>query len=62
MFYDDIKIQDIRKSFPLEGEYYFRFRFNYNKNVVWLDINSEDCKYLIQFKYNLSLKLKGKIP
>lgn len=40
----DIKLCDVRDCFPLPGEYHFRFKFELNKKVVWLDFNKEEAK------------------
>lgn len=40
----DVTLGDIRASFPLEGQYHFRFKHLYQKNPVWMDINNDSCK------------------
>ena len=40
---EEIKLSDIKNTFPLEGEYIFRFKSKINNAVVWMDIN-EDAK------------------
>jgi hypothetical protein len=40
---DQLRLKDLRESFPLPGEYHFRFKFPLtNKKVVWLDFNKEE--------------------
>jgi len=41
---DEIKLKDVRDHFPLEGTYHFRFKYQYHKAVVWMDLNNDDCK------------------
>ena len=41
---DDITLTDIEKLFPLEGEFHFRFKYKYNQQSVWLDLNNKQCK------------------
>ena len=41
---DKISLADIRREFPVPGNYHFRFQFVYQRNVVWLDLNNETCK------------------
>ena len=41
---DEITMRDIKQSFPLPGEYHFRFQYNYHEAPVWLDVNNEGCK------------------
>ena len=38
--YKDIKLQDIKENFPLKGEYYFRFKFQFLGKNVWIDFNN----------------------
>ena len=41
---NDITLNDIRKYFPLPGDYHFRFQFKYQNSHVWLDLSNEKCK------------------
>ncbi|KAL4476551.1 hypothetical protein ABPG74_010284 [Tetrahymena malaccensis] len=41
---EDIKPSDIADSFPLPGEYIFRYRYKFQNNIVWMDINSNSNK------------------
>ena len=38
--FKDVKIQDIKDNFPLPGEYYFRFKFEFMDKNVWIDFNN----------------------
>lgn len=38
---NEIHLPDIRKYFPLTGEYHFRFQYKYQGTTVWLDISNE---------------------
>jgi hypothetical protein len=40
---EDVKIPDIRRLFPLDGEYIFRFKSKIGSSNVWLDVK-EDAK------------------
>ena len=43
----DITLNDIESLFPLEGggeAYHFRFKYKYNGQSVWLDLNNKGCK------------------
>ena len=43
----DITLADIESLFPLEGggdAYYFRFKYKYSGNSVWLDLSNKTCK------------------
>ncbi|CDW78285.1 UNKNOWN [Stylonychia lemnae] len=40
----DITLADIEKHFPLEGDFHFRFKYKYNNQSVWLDLNNKQCK------------------
>lgn len=41
---DKITLADIRKSFPVPGDYFFRFQFVHQRHLIWLDITNESCK------------------
>jgi hypothetical protein len=41
---DDITLIDIEKLFPLDGDFHFRFKYKYNGQSVWLDLNNKKCK------------------
>ena len=36
----EVKIKDIKENFPLPGEYYFRFKFEFMEKSVWIDFNN----------------------
>jgi len=38
---EEVKIPDIRRLFPLEGEYIFRFKSKIGSSNVWLDVKEE---------------------
>ena len=38
--YKDVKLSDIKENFPVPGEYYFRFKFEFNGKKVWIDFNN----------------------
>ena len=40
----DITLKDIEQLFPLEGEFHFRFKYKYNNQSVWLDLNNKNVK------------------
>ena len=40
----DINLSDIKKCFPVPGDYHFRFQFLYQGQTVWLDLNNESGK------------------
>ena len=41
---EEVKIDDIRGLFPLEGEYIFRFKYKYNNAIVWMDLPNDSAK------------------
>ena len=42
---EEVTLVDVKKWFPLPGDYHFRFQFVYEKNILcWLDINNKNCK------------------
>ena len=38
--YKDIRLKDIKENFPLPGNYYFRFKFEFMEKSVWIDFNN----------------------
>ncbi|KRX01463.1 hypothetical protein PPERSA_01366 [Pseudocohnilembus persalinus] len=57
---EQIRVNDLRKNFPLEGEYIFRFKFKNDGKVLWLDI-PEQAKSIP--RYNDCIYIKAvKIP
>lgn len=54
--YQDVKLSDIKENFPIPGEYYFRFKFDFNKKNVWIDFsNLNSC--LPQFQQKIIMKV-----
>ena len=41
---EDIRLNDIKIQFPIEGQYHFRFKYKHGSEYVWLDIVNTDCK------------------
>ncbi len=40
----DLRLSDIQSHFPLEGRYYFRFKYKHGSEYVWLDLVNPNCK------------------
>jgi hypothetical protein len=53
---DDIRVADIRRLFPVEGTYHFRFKQVSGKNTIWMDLNDEDAK-VIPFQGRVVMKV-----
>lgn len=41
---DEINLADIRRNFPIRGNYQFRFKYRYVSTMVWCDLTAEDAK------------------
>lgn len=45
---DEITLQDIEDSFPLQGgasgAFVFRFKYKYNNASVWMDLSNKKCR------------------
>lgn len=41
---ENVTMRDIKKSFPLEGKYIFRFKYKVQNQSVWMDLNSDEAK------------------
>ena len=41
---EDITLQDIEDSFPLQGGFVFRFKYKYNNASVWMDLSNKKCR------------------
>lgn len=52
---DEIFLTDIIDNFPLNGDYYFRFKYKVNGETVWMDIPSAKSK-LPLFEEKIMLK------
>ena len=55
--YKDVKISDIKENFPVPGEYYFRFKFDYNGKKVWIDFNNPNGN-LPKFEGKIIMKVQ----
>ena len=40
---DQITLNDVKSGFPMEGEFFFRFKYRYNSASVWLDLSNHKC-------------------
>ena len=40
---DHITLNDVKQGFPMEGEFFFRFKYRYNSASVWLDLSNHKC-------------------
>jgi len=57
--YKDIKsvrLADIKSNFPLPGSYYFRFKFKFGSQNVWIDHTKEDSE-LPKFEDKIIMKV-----
>lgn len=52
---------DIEASFPLQGEYIFRFKYKYNGSTVWMDLSNKKCR-VPKVDNRIILKVTRKIP
>lgn len=39
----NLTLKDVRESFPLPGDYHFRFQYVYQGQKCWLDLSNEKC-------------------
>ena len=54
--YDNVRLNDIKENFPLTGQYYFRFKYEFMKKNVWIDFNNPDGK-LPQYDGKIIMKV-----
>jgi len=54
--YKNIKLKDIRENFPLKGEFYFRFKFDFQNKDVWIDFSNEEAN-LPKYKGEIIMKV-----
>ena len=57
----DITLSDIESFFPLEGQFQFRFQYQYTDAVVWLDLNNKKVK-VPQYNDKIIMKVTRKAP
>lgn len=41
---EDIKLSDIKRLFPIVGQYHFRFKHVSQKTTLWMDLNDDEAK------------------
>ena len=58
---DKVTKQDIITHFPLEGTFYFRFKFLYGTERVWLDLEQLHCK-VPKYENKIIVKATRKEP
>ena len=58
---NDVTLTDIADAFPLEGEYFFRFKYKYNDASVWLDLSNKACK-VPKCDGKIIMKVTRKVP
>ena len=58
---NEITLQDIESTFPLEGEFIFRFKYKYSGSSVWLDLNNKKCK-VPKCDNKIIIKVTRKVP
>ena len=52
----EIKLSDIKRLFPIEGTYHFRFKYVSNKNTLWMDLK-DDQSIAIAYQNNIVMKV-----
>ena len=58
---DDITLNDIKTGFPLEGDFFFRFKYRYNNASVWLDLSNHKCP-VPKFDGKIIIKVTRTVP
>ncbi|OMJ87954.1 hypothetical protein SteCoe_10188 [Stentor coeruleus] len=53
---EDIKLSDIKRLFPVEGTYIFRFKHISGKSTLWMDLKDDDSK-AIAFQNRIVMKV-----
>lgn len=52
---DEIKLSDIKRLFPIVGQYHFRFKHVSQKTTLWMDLNDDEAK-AISFQGKIVIK------
>ena len=55
--YKNLRLNDIKENFPLPGNYYFRFKFEFNGKEVWIDFNNPNGN-LPKFEGKIIMKVQ----
>ena len=55
----EITLDDVESFFPLEGKFQFRFQYQHEDSVVWLDLNNKKVK-VPQFNGKIIMKVTRK--
>lgn len=58
---DDVTLMDIEGSFPLQGEFIYRFKYKYNGATVWMDLSNKKCR-VPKVDNRIYLKVTRKVP
>ena len=58
---DEVTLTDIEKSFPLAGEFVYRFKYKYNGAAVWMDLSNKTCR-VPKVDGRIYLKVTRKVP
>eukprot|EP00438_Fugacium_kawagutii_P005751 Skav227239 [mRNA] locus=scaffold2789:107509:108409:- [translate_table: standard] len=37
-----VKLKDVKATFPLPGQYHFRFKMKWESGAVWMDVTNEE--------------------
>ena len=51
----DITLEMIERDFPMDGAFFFRFKYNHSGQTVWLDLSNKKCPVP---KYNNQIIVK----
>mmetsp|Transcript_23089 Transcript_23089/g.16425 ORF Transcript_23089/g.16425 Transcript_23089/m.16425 type:complete len:96 (-) Transcript_23089:213-500(-) len=58
---NEITLNDIESTFPLDGEFIFRFKYKYTGASVWLDLSNKKCK-VPKCDNKIIIKVTRKVP
>ena len=40
---NEVTLEMIEQQFPMDGDYFFRFKYSHSGQTVWLDLSNKKC-------------------
>ena len=57
----DITLEMIEREFPMDGSFFFRFKYNHSGQTVWLDLSNKKCP-VPKCNNQIIMKVTRKVP
>lgn len=57
----EISLERIERDFPMEGNFFFRFKYSHAGQTVWLDLSNKKCA-VPKYNNQVIMKVTRKVP